>query len=1025
MKPLRLTVQAFGPFAGTEVVDFTNALNAGLFGIYGQTGAGKSSIFNAMTFALFGQTLREEQASQSLRSDQADSALITQVEFVFELGMHRYVARRMPEQFRPKRRGNGETKIAAEAYLFDATGLAIEEISEAKSGKVLAEKKVTEVNNALVSLLGYGLDQFRQIVLLPQGQFEKFLSATTKDRGEILEDLFDVSLFDRLTAALKEQTRSVEEQIKRQRDLCADRLAAEGFADSAALALSIEAASQSVTDHTHLEADARTARDAATKTLAEQITLAKAFTAAEEAQYKLQILEDAAEAMAALRARTGTAERARTALDAESATVEAQGRLSQAKQALMDSHAQAERAKDAERHAHETLRVEHARADETQALVGQRATMVRHKETLSTADSLRAQVTQATQAQSSATQALKASRDQYAATKSKLALLKDSAARADTARIERVGIEADLQTLSQAIQDVTAYTALQSRITEQETALATTRETHATLSAEAEISKAALDLATSRLNRNHALLLAAHLNPDQPCPVCGSSDHPAPAQGSAEDADLETFRAQCQERYEQLAQQLHAMTAQLAREEAVLQERRQTVRARTAPQETMADLDARRQKSEQRLEALGPSMDATAVHAEIEQLDLELEALLEKDKELSALETQKIAEAARLTAKLEERLADIPGSLRNLDILNTKIQELDSKIFAQQQAREQAEVTHQAAREANLTAISDVKAKEEALATAQDQAQTARSAFLQRLKSEGLTEETLAEIKPEIDQISAHRTRLDAYDADLRNAQERVTETRVLIADKSPPDLSTFESAQEDSELALSAASEARIRAQETLNRLAKLKGEIEDSLEALTKLEKETAPLRAFAAVCNGENPHRMDLKTFAIATYFDRVLDAANQRLYPMSGYRYLLERDGEIRGGGKKGLELQISDAHTGKSRSTATLSGGETFIAALALALGLADSVESTSGKVRLDTIFIDEGFGSLDTENGAGTLDQVLQTLTDLVSQNRAVGLISHVPLVQDRIPNGFYIRKKPGGSTIEARNLSA
>lgn len=151
------------------------------------------------------------------------------------------------------------------------------------------------------------------------------------------------------------------------------------------------------------------------------------------------------------------------------------------------------------------------------------------------------------------------------------------------------------------------------------------------------------------------------------------------------------------------------------------------------------------------------------------------------------------------------------------------------------------------------------------------------------------------------------------------------------------------------------------------------------------------------------------------------NQVLEAANLRLGPMSNGRYRLERDLDGTGRGSRGLGIQVSDTHTGKSRATSTLSGGETFIAALALALGLADVVESTSGKVRLDTIFIDEGFGSLDAENGSGTLDQVLQVLNSIVRENRAVGLISHVPLVQEAIPNGFYVRKSFTGSRVEER----
>ncbi|NJL08618.1 MAG: SMC family ATPase, partial [Methylacidiphilales bacterium] len=242
MRPMRLTLQAFGPFGGREVVDFRMALTAGLFGIYGQTGAGKSSIFSAMTFALFGEAARAEQETPSLRSDHADPDLPTEVEFVFELGMRRYVVRRRPEQTRPKQRGSGDTRDIHEAWLFDATGLAVEEISRERSGKAMAERKVGLVREALIELLGYGPEQFRQIVLLPQGRFEAFLAAGTDARRVILRELFDVSLYRRIMEKFKADAAETEKRIRQEREVCARRLAAEGFGDGDALTAGIAAA---------------------------------------------------------------------------------------------------------------------------------------------------------------------------------------------------------------------------------------------------------------------------------------------------------------------------------------------------------------------------------------------------------------------------------------------------------------------------------------------------------------------------------------------------------------------------------------------------------------------------------------------------------------------------------------------------------------------------------------------------------------------------------------------------------------
>ncbi|MCE8471877.1 SMC family ATPase, partial [Rhodovulum sulfidophilum] len=218
-----------------EVVDFRAAVTAGLFGIYGRTGSGKSTIFSAMTFALFGEAARAEQDAPSLRADHADPDMPTEVEFVFDLGARRYVLLRRPDQSRPKTRGSGETRDPHEAYLFDATGLPLDRIGAEGRGKILAEKKVGAVSAAVTELLGYGSHQFRQIVLLPQGRFETFLAARTRERLEILRELFDVSIYRRLAATMKTEAEMLERTLREARAVCEGRLAAEGFEGMEAL----------------------------------------------------------------------------------------------------------------------------------------------------------------------------------------------------------------------------------------------------------------------------------------------------------------------------------------------------------------------------------------------------------------------------------------------------------------------------------------------------------------------------------------------------------------------------------------------------------------------------------------------------------------------------------------------------------------------------------------------------------------------------------------------------------------------
>ena len=327
------------------------------------------------------------------------------------------------------------------------------------------------------------------------------------------------------------------------------------------------------------------------------------------------------------------------------------------------------------------------------------------------------------------------------------------------------------------------------------------------------------------------------------------------------------------------------------------------------------------------------------------------------------------------------------------------------------------------AREATLSAEKDAEAAAEALESAVERHRRSREIFQSRLTECGFDEGEYRLLKAFFDAIETDRGQVEAYRRRLAGAEDAAKKAADLVAGLERPDVAIHETAKAEAERHMNEAVEARSRADHMLAHRVRLRDELAETLRKLDEAEAASGPLRNLAALINGDNPQKLDLETFAIGAMFDQVLAAANMRLGPMTSHRYRLERDLEGGGRGRRGLGIQAFDSHTGKARPTATLSGGETFIAALALALGLADVVESASGKVRLDTIFIDEGFGSLDTENGSGTLDIVLQVLGTLVSQNRAVGLISHVPLVQEAIPNGFYVRKQLSGSTVEMRSV--
>ncbi len=282
----------------------------------------------------------------------------------------------------------------------------------------------------------------------------------------------------------------------------------------------------------------------------------------------------------------------------------------------------------------------------------------------------------------------------------------------------------------------------------------------------------------------------------------------------------------------------------------------------------------------------------------------------------------------------------------------------------------------------------------------------------------------LAEIAdPDIDLIGELEGSIVEFDKGLAAARGRQTAAGNAVGSAQRPVMEPFRLSCNQAQVAADDASRHSAEAQQKHRVLLELQTSLADELKNLQSLEQSSGSLRGLAEAFDGQNELRTSLETFAIGAMFDQVLEAANLRLDPMTSGRYRFERDTVSVGGrSKRGLDVRVHDIETGRAREIITLSGGETFIAALSLALGLSDIVEMTNGAIRLDTIFIDEGFGSLDTENDAGTLDQVLQVLQNIVGERRAVGLISHVPLVQQAVPNGFTVHKGVNGSQIAVRH---
>jgi DNA repair protein SbcC/Rad50 len=1022
MKPIRLSLQAFGPFATTEVVEFRSAIETGLFGIYGQTGAGKSTLFSAMSFALFGTPTRTDQEPRSLRSDHAAADLPTEIEFVFELGAKTYLIRRRPAQERPKARGEGITENAAEASLFDVTGIPIDALGPGQSGRVIAEKKVSVVGQQVEELLGYGADQFRQIVLLPQGKFETFLAAKTDDRVKILRDLFDVTIYRNLAARLKEEASEAERALREQRSLYLARLVERGFESVDALTLGIAAAESEVDAKRGLQRVAEAANETARKVLSEAEQVEKAFAAVDKARQALNDLEAKTGEIEALTRRVEAVTNALQARDLELAWHDAARDSRDAAKAVIEAAADLDRMTKAQQDAARALSTANAgvvrlqkiqadltRLEATETQVGQVAHLQAKFD-----EAARTDVT-SKKLLAEAEDACKALRSRRDATDLEL----DAARKAQVARGTLTG---ELAEVNQELSKARSHAKAQGEVAKAEGDVEAAEKNLATRAAAEEAAETALTEAEARLSRTQAIILAEKLAEGVPCPVCGALDHPVPAHGMPEQSGLtEAFRNAQADAKKASEAQVRA-ESELVNCRTRLEEKKRVLDEQERPGRGSTELEAEKVRLDGELSALREAVDLDTMAERLAGLKREM-----KDAEVAEAEARVYASKAESDLAAARATRDavvnaLPEELRTPKAVAERRASLLGEQEQLSKALERATEVDRAAGEALTRAQEKQEAARQALETQERREKAARQAFLARLGETGLDEARYDACKAHFLTLEADRAMVSGHHEGLIAGRTTLQNARDACADQERPDLAPIKEAQSDATQSLNFANAALAEANAAIESLVKFKASLAEALARTGELEAETGPLRGLADLANGKNDLNMTLETFAIAAMFDQVLEAANMRLDPMTRGRYRLERGVEASSGrGKRGLEIEVFDVNTGKARPTATLSGGETFISALALALGLADVVESLSGKIRMDTIFIDEGFGSLDSENGAGTLDQVLQVLSALTKGNRAVGLISHVGLVQEAIPQGFYVRSTPSGSRVEER----
>ncbi len=1013
MKPLVLTMQAFGPFAERQTVDFTALGERALFLIHGPTGAGKTTLLDALCFALYGDTSGGERDPRAMRSDHAAPALPTEVSFTFALGEERYRVTRQPAQRRPKQRGAGHTEAPATAQLDRLDGDDWTSVAT-QPGKVTA---------AVESRLGFDSVQFRQVIVLPQGRFRELLSARSDQREAILQALFRTERYRELGDALKREARAVEEQAK---TIATKRQAVLQQADAESTEALDERREQLDADRAALQPQERAARERA-KAARERLESGR------RAQAALKEAADAATAAVQVDSRRADIDRRRGEIDAarraervrplDLALAEAQRSREAAAGRERDAQAELRAAAQARELAAAALAAEFAREPERAAaarraaelagLADQVARLAAAVERQQAAERQRVQL--ATEVKGLAVE-LERQRELSVERSRSVDALNQSATRVEALGLQIRLAESKREQLARLV-DIRATAG------RAEQALAAAVERAAAAEREFVAARAAREHVELRWVAGRAAQLAASLVADAPCPVCGSRDHPAPAHaepGAEAAVDEPTLNAA-----REAAQRTEAAR------DAALRKRQEAegpcVQARTR----LADLEHALQDAPEtadvvdtrlvrlRRELAEAEAAAGAAKALAEQV-AQLKAAITRGETLFASRDAARVEAATQAAAAqgEVRLLheSVPEGLRSSAALRKAIETAEAQRKGLESAFETARRREQqaAARVAAAEAASKGAVGERARA---DEAfELAGERFVAALAAEGFPGDAdyRAALRAQ-EVLRALERDVTDYDRAAAAAHDRLARARAAAEGLAAPDLVAFEGECTESATLLEGLL-AR------LQQLSAQIGAVDRALVALAALAAEGqdvdaryAVLGRLAEVANGANPLRMTFQRFVLATLLDEVLEAASLRLTRMSRSRFELRRVvGVLDQRTAGGLELEVFDHFTGTARPANTLSGGEGFLASLSLALGLADVVQSRAGGIQMETLFIDEGFGTLDPES----LDFALRTLIDLQQAGRLVGVISHVAELKERMDVRLEVRAGTRGSEI-------
>ncbi|EGX6726145.1 SMC family ATPase [Listeria innocua] len=1017
MRPIKLTMQAFGAYAKKEVIDFEKLGTEQIFVISGKTGAGKSTIFDAISFAIFGKANTFDRESFSMRSHFATDKEITEVTLVFRLKDKIYQISRIPQQEIAKQRGNGTTTSPQKAELYELIGDEM---------KLLASS-VRDVNTKMEELIQLNVDQFRQILMIPQGEFRELLVSDSKEKEVILQRLAHTVYYEKVENLLWEKQKEAEilvvearKKVAELAELSLPGIEITGKTTTEISLLQTEAIKQEQAILAELESALSIIRKETSEAV-EKVTLAK------EQLLDWQNLDLYIEEVAKLEAekdfyqvianRIEAAKRASNLRSQDALCI----RLKEQLETAVNTEKQV---------AHEVELITNQFSNakkQKEALAEQEAVLEANKRTLFQLEEMEPKIIELE------TVTIQKRRAEIN--------WKEAADRLEKVMKTEQEIAAELQSMETRLGEINqAELAILEAINKRTTAEAlieknqelvnkrmkmdlwnkqkqTEEQTLKQLLTEKLAIETTIKQEESNLQQEQAATLAAHLHEGDACPVCGSVSHPQLAEygESASLTTLEEAKAKLHEKQLaineveksisqlewQLAEWADIADVDLVAVEKLLAENRQLAKNLTDQINQLQTNVAQKENIQGALETLKNKQKE-----------------LETEKNNTALQVESFHQEVQLSSgKLSYLEQSIPADLRDKTIFDKKKNELSNSIKTHLEQAEQVDKIFREAEKETTRLESTLQSAENTTLDAKEALQVQREVFKDAMKQNDFpTYEAYKQALMSVEELKSKEEQLADFERKRHLAISRQADLTEKLKNKQKPNIEQLESFMTEKQLGLAQSEENTIKQRDFVLKRKELAENYQNSIQAVEKAEENYADIGLLADSARGKNARRLTFERYILAMFLDTIIHRANHRLSKMTSGRFELKRKIEkAKGNVQSGLELEVFDEYTGLTRHVKTLSGGESFKTSLALALSLAEVVQEMAGGISLETMFIDEGFGTLDPES----LEVAVECLLETQENGRLVGIISHVPELKERISARLEVTATNHGSTTK------